>query len=68
MLVGDAAKKLGINTQTLRLGLQQGVFPFGEAIQTTKPEDSKTGKGRWTYHINEAALEKYVKGELCVSS
>lgn len=55
MLVSEAAKMLGIATQTLRLGLQQRLFPFGEAIQTSE--------NRFTYHINEKALEKYLKGE-----
>ena len=56
MLVSEAAKKLHMNTQTLRLALQQGKFPFGEAI--------KTSEHRYTYYINEARLEKYLKGEL----
>lgn len=54
MLVSDAAKKIGMSTQTLRLGLQQRVFPFGEAI--------KTSENRWTYHINPVALQKYLEG------
>lgn len=62
MTVGEAAKKLGMNTQTLRLGLQQNKFPFGEAILTTKAEKSSIGKERWTYHINPVALEAYLKG------
>ena len=56
MLVSEAAKKLDMNTQTLRLGLQQHLFPFGEAILTSP--------NRYVYHINEAALDKYLKGEL----
>ena len=54
MLVSEAAKKLQMNVQTLRLGLQQQLFPFGEAI--------KTSKNRWAYHINEKALERYLNG------
>lgn len=56
MLVSDAAKQLGLNTQTLRLGLQQGKFPFGEAI--------KTSENRYTYYVNRVRLKKYMKGEL----
>ena len=52
-----------MSVQTLRVGLQQGKFPFGYAIQTTEPEDSKTGTGRWTYYINEERLDIYLKGE-----
>lgn len=36
MLVTEAAKKMGINPQILRLGLQQRLFPFGEAIKTSE--------------------------------
>lgn len=54
MLVSEAAKKIGMSTQTLRLGLQQRVFPFGEAI--------KTSENRYTYHINPKALQKYIEG------
>lgn len=56
MLVSEAAKKLGMNTQTLRLALRQGKFPFGEAV--------KTSENRYVYYINETRLEKYLKGEL----
>lgn len=55
MLVSDAAKKLGMNTQTLRLALQQGLFPFGVAVHTSE--------NRFTYYINETRLEKYLDGE-----
>lgn len=61
--VEQAAEKLGMSIQTLRVGLQQGDFPFGKAIMTTKPEDSKTGRGRFTYYINPERLEIYLKGE-----
>lgn len=40
----DAAKLLGIDKRTLRLGLQQGVFPWGYAIRTSEH--------RWAYFIN----------------
>ena len=54
MLVSEAAKKLGMNTQTLRLALQQGLFPFGVAV--------KTSENRYTYKIFDNRLEKYLKG------
>ena len=63
MTPSDAAKKLGMSTQTLRLGLRKGIFPFGKAFITTEAKDSKTGKPRWTYYINEERLEKYLKGD-----
>ena len=39
-----AAKLLGMNHNTVRKGLQQGVFPWGYAI--------KTSENRWCYFIN----------------
>lgn len=44
LMVADAAKLLGMNANTVRKGLQQGVFPWGYAI--------KTSENRWTYFIN----------------
>lgn len=56
MLVSEAAKRLGMNTQTLRLSLQQGLLPIGVA--------TKTSKHRYTYTIFEERLERYLKGDL----
>lgn len=42
--VEKAAKLLQMNHNTVRKGLQQGVFPWGYAI--------KTSKNRWCYFIN----------------
>ena len=56
MLVSEAAQKIGMSTQTLRLGLRQGLFPFGEAI--------KTSDNRYVYHINAKALERYLEGRV----
>lgn len=56
MLVEIAAKKLGMNTQTLRLALQQDKFEFGRAIRTSEH--------RWTYYINPKRLEMYLEGKL----
>lgn len=55
MLVSEAAKKLGMSTQTLRMALQQGLFPFGVAI--------KTSENRYTYKIFDNRLEKYLEGD-----
>jgi hypothetical protein len=54
MLVSEAAKQLGMATQTLRLGLQQDKFPFGTAIRTSEK--------RFTYYVNEERLKNYLKG------
>lgn len=56
MLVSEAAKKLNMNTQTLRLALRQGLLPIGIA--------TKTSENRYTYTIFEERLEKYLKGDL----
>ena len=50
MLVEDAAKLLGMNHNTVRKGLQQGVFPWGYAI--------KTSEHRWVYFINAKSFEE----------
>jgi DNA-binding XRE family transcriptional regulator len=42
--VDQAAKLLGMNHETVRKGLRQGVFPWGYAIHTSE--------GRWSYFIN----------------
>lgn len=44
ILVEDVAKIMGVNHNTIRKGLQQGVFPWGYAI--------KTSENRWVYFIN----------------
>ena len=54
MLVSEAAEKLGMSTQTLRLALQQRLFPFGVAV--------KTSENRYTYKIFEQRLEMYLEG------
>ena len=54
MLVSQAAKKLGMNRQTLRLALQQQLFPFEIAV--------KTSEKRYTYYISPTRLEKYLEG------
>ena len=54
MRVSDAAKHLGMNTQTLRLALQQNKFPFGTAV--------KTSENRYTYYVNAERLKKYLEG------
>jgi hypothetical protein len=56
MLVEQAAKRLGMSTQSLRLALQQGLFDFGVAV--------KTSENRYTYYINPKRLERYLEGSL----
>lgn len=44
MSVQTAAHFLGVNHNTIRKGLRQGVFPWGYAVQTSE--------NRWSYIIN----------------
>lgn len=49
--VERAAEILGKPATTIRTGLQQGVFPFGAAIEM---------KGRYSYVIYKKKMEDYV--------
>lgn len=58
MLPEDAAICLGLSKDTIRRGLQQGVFPWGYAI--------KTSGNRWTYFINANRFAE-IEGLLCAN-
>lgn len=49
LTVEQTAKVLGTSKDTVKLGLQQGVFPWGYAVQT---------ESGWTYIINGTKLEQ----------
>lgn len=53
----DAAQRLGIPEQSLRLWCQQGTCPFGNVLI-----EKKGRNGRRTYFICEERLENYLKG------
>ncbi len=55
--VAEAAKKLNVTTQFLRISLQQNKFPFGVAVDMS-------GKGRYRYHIFPERLDAYMKANL----
>ena len=44
------AKLMHMNHNTVRKGLQQGVFPWGYAI--------KTSENRWCYFINAVSFQE----------
>lgn len=48
----DVAERLGISVQAVRVGLQQGKFPFGWAI--------KTSEHKYTYAISEKLFNEYL--------
>lgn len=52
--VEQAAAKMGVTPQFLRLGLRAGRFPFGTAVQMPG--------GRWSYYISATRFERYLAG------
>ena len=49
--VAEAAKRMGVSPQFVRIGLQQGILPFGTAVKMST---------RWTYYINEEKFFAYI--------
>ena len=49
MSVNEAAKRMGVSEQTVRVRLQKNVFPFGVAIKTST---------KYTYIINRQKFEE----------
>lgn len=56
--VKDAAEILGKSQQFVRIGLQRGILPFGDAVKLST---------KWTYYISQARLYQYT-GEKEVSA
>ena len=50
--VTEAAARLGVSPQFVRIGLQQGVLPIGNAVKMST---------KWCYVIPEQALEHYIE-------
>ena len=50
LTVMEVSKMMGMNQKTVRLGLQQGAFPWGYAI--------KTSENRWVYFISKKRFEE----------
>ena len=55
MTIEEAAKRLGLPKQTLRLWIQSGKCSFGDVIIE--------GKKKNTYYISSERFEAYLKGE-----
>lgn len=53
MKVKDVAELLGTTEQTVRVGLQQGVFPFGVAFKRSEH------KKQYTYVIYPEKVKQY---------
>ena len=50
--IKEAAELLDIPAQCLRIGLRQGKFPFGTAVQSSDR--------RYTYYIHRGRLYEYL--------
>lgn len=55
LTVKEAASLMGVSEQFLRIGLQQGRFPFGTAVKTST---------RWTYYLNTTHFLRYIGAEI----
>ena len=53
--VTEAARCMGISDQFVRIGLQRGLLPFGNAVPGTG--------NNWNYYINPAKFREYVGAE-----
>lgn len=49
--IEETARMLGKSPQTIRLGLQRGLFPFGTAVKTSS---------KYTYVIYEKKLKEFI--------
>ena len=53
--INDIAKALGVSPETVRIGLQQNVYPFGTAFK-------KPGKQNFTYVLFPEKVKEYIGG------
>lgn len=51
--VKEAASLMGKSIQFVRVGLQNGRFPFGSAVKLSS---------RWSYHISPNLFYEYING------
>ena len=51
--VKDAAALMGVSAQYVRIGIQQGILPFGVALKV------KTDGSRYTYYISPAKFTEF---------
>lgn len=56
--VPEIAKQMGVCPMFVYIGIREGRLPFGSAVKMS---------GKWTYYINRAEFEKYMKGDLLKS-
>lgn len=53
MTIKKAAEKLGMSEQAIRTRMRKGILPIGICIRSEE---------RWTYHIYDVWLEKFLEG------
>lgn len=53
--VAETARRMGVSTQFVRLGMQRGALPIGSCVKV---------KSRWNYHISPALLEQYLNKKM----
>lgn len=51
LMVQEAAALMGVSAQYVRVGIQQGILPFGCAV--------KVGGNRYTYYISPQKFMEY---------
>jgi len=54
----QAAKRLGVNPQAVRVALQQGTAPYGYAWKA---------KNKWAFHISPKKLDEYIGAQDTIS-
>lgn len=54
MPVKDAAKKMDVSQQFVRVGLQRQLLPFGTAVKLSS---------KWTYYISPPKFYEYIGGQ-----
>lgn len=57
--MADAARELGVSTQSVREHMKKKLWNLGEALSP-----KQTGKGQWEYHIYRAKLDKHLGKEV----
>lgn len=50
--VAEAAERMGVSRQFVRVGLQKGIFPWGYAVQISA--------GRYTYFISRHKFLEFI--------
>ena len=58
LTIKQCAEFLEISEQTLRIGLQRKLFPFGSAISS--PSKTRTNFMTYCYHIPKYQVEAYM--------